>query len=162
MEFPFHHLLMPIFYLMFWFYFSLEDRFSLQAAHLFDDGVLPADQCGTVFALRQNPDVSRLLANRDLGLAPLASPLTGGYQHIYSLTMFTVALVGLIWYYRPKLLETIGWGMAVLLGCGGVMSNYSFAILFVFVFSLRWCCAVCPSAADRRRRWCCCARWQRW
>ena len=55
--------------------------------------------------------------------------------------MFTVALVGLIWYYRPKLLETIGWGMAVLLGLLViVMSNYSFAILFVFVFSLLVLC----------------------
>ena len=27
-EFPFHHLLMPIFYLMFWYYISLENRFA--------------------------------------------------------------------------------------------------------------------------------------
>ena len=141
-EFPFHHLLMPIFYLMFWFYFSLEDRFSLKLLTFLTTAYYLLINVGTVFALRQNPDVSRLLANGDPTVtAPLASPLTGGYQHIYSLTMFTVALVGLIWYYRPKLLETIGWGMAVLLGLLViVMSNYSFAILFVFVFSLLVLC----------------------
>ena len=141
-EFPFHHLLMPIFYLMFWFYFSLEDRFSLKLLTFLTTAYYLLINVGTVFALRQNPDVSRLLANGDPAVtAPLASPLTGGYQHIYSLTMFTVALVGLIWYYRPKLLETIGWGMAVLLGLLViVMSNYSFAILFVFVFSLLVLC----------------------
>ena len=110
-EFPFHHLLMPIFYLMFWFYFSLEDRFSLKLLTFLTTAYYLLINVGTVFALRQNPDVSRLRANGDpTGTAPLASPLAGGYQHIYSLTMFTVALVGLIWYYRPKLLETIGWG----------------------------------------------------
>lgn len=141
-EFPFHHLLMPIFYLMFWFYFSLEDRFSLKLLTFLTTAYYLLINVGTVFALRQNPDVSRLLANGDPTVtAPLASPLTGGYQHIYSLTMFTVALVGLIWYYRPKLLETIGWGMAVLLGLLViVMSNYSFAILFVFAFSLLVLC----------------------
>lgn len=141
-EFPFHHLLMPIFYLMFWFYFSLEDRFSLKLLTFLTTAYYLLINVGTVFALRQNPDVSRLLANGDPAVtAPLASPLTGGYQHIYSLTMFTVALVGLIWYYRPKLLETIGWGMAVLLGLLViVMSNYSFAILFVFAFSLLVLC----------------------
>ncbi len=141
-EFPFHHLLMPIFYLMFWFYFSLEDRFSLKLLTFLTTAYYLLINVGTVFALRQNPDVSRLLANGDPAVtAPLASPLTGGYQHIYSLTMFTVALVGLIWYYRPKLLETIGWGMALLLGLLViVMSNYSFAILFVFAFSLLVLC----------------------
>ncbi|MEE0210760.1 MAG: hypothetical protein UEP78_01710 [Negativibacillus sp.] len=141
-EFPFHHLLMPIFYLMFWFYFSLEDRFSLKLLTFLTTAYYLLINVGTVFALRQNPDVSRLLANGDPTVtAPLASPLTGGYQHIYSLTMFTVALVGIIWYYRPKLLETIGWGMAVLLGLLViVMSNYSFAILFVFAFSLLVLC----------------------
>ena len=141
-EFPFHHLLMPIFYLMFWFYFSLEDRFSLKLLTFLTTAYYLLINVGTVFALRQNPDVSRLLANGDPAVtAPLASPLTGGYQHIYSLTMFTVALVGLIWYYRPKIMKTIGWGMAVLLGLLViVMSNYSFAILFVFAFSLLVLC----------------------
>lgn len=141
-EFPFHHLLMPIFYLMFWFYFSLEDRFSLKLLTFLTTAYYLLINVGTVFALRQNPDVSRLLANGDPAVTgPLASPLTGGYQHIYSLTMFTVALVGLIWYYRPRLLETLGWGMAVLLGLLViVMSNYSFAILFVFAFSLLVLC----------------------
>lgn len=141
-EFPFHHLLMPVFYLMFWFYFSLEDRFSLKLLTFLTTAYYLLINVGTVFALRQNPDVSRLLANGDPAVTgPLASPLTGGYQHIYSLTMFTVALVGLIWYYRPRLLETLGWGMAVLLGLLViVMSNYSFAILFVFAFSLLVLC----------------------
>lgn len=141
-EFPFHHLLMPIFYLMFWYYISLENRFAAKLLTFLTVAYYLLINIGTVFALRQNPDVSRLLANGNPELtAPLASPLTGGYQHIYSLTMFTVALVGIIWYYRPKLFETIGWGMAVLLGLLViVMSNYSFAILFVFAFSLLVLC----------------------
>ena len=141
-EFPFHHLLMPICYLMFWYYISLENRFAAKLLTFLTVAYYLLINIGTVFALRQNPDVSRLLANGNPELtAPLASPLTGGYQHIYSLTMFTVALVGIIWYYRPKLFETIGWGMAVLLGLLViVMSNYSFAILFVFAFSLLVLC----------------------
>ena len=97
---------------------------------------------GTLVALRQNPNISRLLANGNPELtAHLASPFTGGYQHIYSLTMFTVALVGLVWYYRPRILETVGWGMAILLGLVVIIkSNYSFAILFVFAFSLLVLC----------------------
>lgn len=141
-EFPFHHLLMPIFYLMFWFYYSREDRFALKLLTFAVVAYFLLINVGTVFALRQNPDVSRLLANGDPEVTgPLASPITGGYQHIYSLTMFTVAVVGIIWYYRPKLFETIGWGLVVLLGLLViVMSNYSFAILFVFAFSLLVLC----------------------
>ena len=137
-EFPFHHLLMPIFYLLFWYYGSLQDRFALKLLSFVTTGYYLLINVGTVFALRQNPDVSRLLANGNPELTgPLASPFTGGYQHIYSLTMFTVAIVGIIWYYRPKLFETIGWGLTVLLGLLViVMSNYSFAILFVFSFCL--------------------------
>lgn len=141
-EFPFHHLLMPIFYLMFWFYYSREDRFALKLLTFAVVAYFLLINVGTVFALRQNPDVSRLLANGDPEVTgPLASPITGGYQHIYSLTMFTVAVVGIIWYYRPKLFETIGWGLVVLLGLLViVMSNYSFAILFVFAFLLLVLC----------------------
>lgn len=141
-EFPFHHLLMPIFYLLFWYYGSLQDRFALKLLSFVTTGYYLLINVGTVFALRQNPDVSRLLANGNPELTgPLASPFTGGYQHIYSLTMFTVAIVGIIWYYRPKLFETIGWGLTVLLGLLViVMSNYSFAILFVFSFCLLVLC----------------------
>lgn len=141
-EFPFHHLLMPIFYLLFWYYGSLQDRFTLKLLSFVTTGYYLLINVGTVFALRQNPDVSRLLANGNPELTgPLASPFTGGYQHIYSLTMFTVAIVGIIWYYRPKLFETIGWGLTVLLGLLViVMSNYSFAILFVFSFCLLVLC----------------------
>lgn len=141
-EFPFHHLLMPIFYLLFWYYGSLQDRFALKLLSFVTTGYYLLINIGTVFALRQNPDVSRLLANGNPELTgPLASPFTGGYQHIYSLTMFTVAIVGIIWYYRPKLFETIGWGLTVLLGLLViVMSNYSFAILFVFSFCLLVLC----------------------
>ena len=141
-EFPFHHLLMPIFYLLFWYYGSLQDRFALKLLSFVTTGYYLLINVGTVFALRQNPDVSRLLANGNPEpTGPLASPFTGGYQHIYSLTMFTVAIVGIIWYYRPKLFETIGWGLTVLLGLLViVMSNYSFAILFVFSFCLLVLC----------------------
>ena len=127
---------------MFWFYYSREDRFALKLLTFAVVAYFLLINVGTVFALRQNPDVSRLLANGDPEVTgPLASPITGGYQHIYSLTMFTVAVVGIIWYYRPKLFETIGWGLVVLLGLLViVMSNYSFAILFVFAFSLLVLC----------------------
>lgn len=141
-EFPFHHLLMPIFYLMFWYYFSLDNRFAMKLLSFLTVSYYILVNLGTVYALRQNPNVSRLLANGNPELtAPLASPFTGGYQHIYSLTMFTVAVVGIIWYYRPKLFETIGWGIVLLLGLLViVMSNYSFAILFVFAFSILAMC----------------------
>ena len=141
-EFPFHHLLMPIFYLMFWFYFSLPDRFAMKLLTFVTTAYYLLINAGTVLALRQNPDVSRLLANGDPTVTgPLASPFTGGFQHIYSLTMFTVAVVGILWYYRPRIFETVGWGIAVLLGLLTiVMSNYSFAILFVFAFSLLVLC----------------------
>ena len=69
-EFPFHHLLMPIFYLMFWFYFSLEDRFSLKLLTFLTTAYYLLINVGTVFALRQNPDVSRLLANGGYLFAP--------------------------------------------------------------------------------------------
>ena len=120
----------------------LQDRFALKLLSFVTTGYYLLINVGTVFALRQNPDVSRLLANGNPELTgPLASPFTGGYQHIYSLTMFTVAIVGIIWYYRPKLFETIGWGLTVLLGLLViVMSNYSFAILFVFSFCLLVLC----------------------
>src|SRR5699024_463996 len=133
-EFPFHHLLMPIFYLLFWFYVSLPDRFAMKLLTFVTTAYYLLINAGTVLALRQNPDVSRLLANGDPTVTgPLASPFTGGFQHIYSLTMFTVAVVGILWYYRPRIFETVGWGIAVLLGLLTiVMSNYSFAILFVF------------------------------
>ena len=92
---------------------------------------------GVEYALRQNPDVSRLLANGDPTVTgPLASPFTGGFQHIYSLTMFTVAVVGILWYYRPRIFETVGWGIAVLLGllCGGVKERTG-----------RWLLVVCTA-----------------
>ena len=141
-EFPFHHLLMPIFYLLFWFYVSLPDRFAMKLLTFVTTAYYLLINAGTVLALRQNPDVSRLLANGDPTVTgPLASPFTGGFQHIYSLTMFTVAVVGILWYYRPRIFETVGWGIAVLLGLLTiVMSNYSFAILFVFAFSLLVLC----------------------
>lgn len=141
-EFPFHHLLMPVFYVMFWFYFSLDDRFSMKLLTFVTTAYYLMIHVGTLVALRQNPNISRLLANGNPELtAHLASPFTGGYQHIYSLTMFTVALVGLVWYYRPRILETVGWGMAILLGLVVIIkSNYSFAILFVFAFSLLVLC----------------------
>ena len=141
-EFPFHHLLMPVFYVMFWFYFSLDDRFSMKLLTFVTTAYYLMIHVGTLAALRQNPNISRLLANGNPELtAHLASPFTGGYQHIYSLTMFTVALVGLVWYYRPRILETVGWGMAILLGLVVIIkSNYSFAILFVFAFSLLVLC----------------------
>lgn len=149
-EFPFHHLLMPIFYLMFWFYFSLDSRFPMKLLSFVTVAYYLLIDIGTVFALRQNPNISRLLANGNPEVtAPLASPFTGGYQHIYSLTMFTVAVVGIIWYYRPKLIETIGWGLTVLLGLLVIiMSNYSFAILFVFAFSLLVLCRLPKSGGQ--------------
>ena len=52
-----------------------------------------------------------------------------------------MAVVGILWYYRPRIFETVGWGIAVLLGLLAiVMSNYSFAILFVFAFSMLVLC----------------------
>ena len=141
-EFPFHHLLMPIFYLLFWYYFSLPDRFACKLLTFLTAAYYLLINLGTVLALRQNPDVSRLLANGDPTVTgPLASPFTGGFQHIYSLTMFTVAVVGILWYYRPCIFEAVGWALVALLGLLViVMSNYSFAILFVFAFSLLALC----------------------
>lgn len=142
-EFPFHHLLMPIFYLLLWFYWDLDDdHFALKVLTFTAVGYYVLINVGTILALRQNPDVSRFLAGGDTPLTrSLASPFTGGYQHIYSLTMFTVATVGIIWYYRPKFFKTILLGMSVLLGLLTIlMSNYSFAILFVGVFCLLVLC----------------------
>ena len=80
-EFPFHHLLMPIFYLLFWFYVSLPDRFAMKLLTFVTTAYYLLINAGTVLALRQNPDVSRLLANGDPTVTgPLASPFTGGFQ----------------------------------------------------------------------------------
>ena len=142
-EFPFHHLMMPIFYVLFWFYYKLEDNhFSLKLLGLLTAGYYVLINVGTLLALRKNPDVSRFLAG---GVTPLtlelANPLVGGFQHIYSLTMFTVALVGIIWYYRPALSKTLLLGATVLLGLLTILkSNYSFAILFVGAFCLLVLC----------------------
>ena len=73
------------------------------------------------------------------------SDLQGGSGWVSLLSTSTltgvVAVVGILWYYRPRIFETVGWGIAVLLGLLTiVMSNYSFAILFVFAFSMLVLC----------------------
>lgn len=50
-EFPFHHLLMPIFYLLFWFYVSLPDRFAMKLLTFVTTAYYLLINAGTVLAL---------------------------------------------------------------------------------------------------------------
>ena len=137
----------PFVYILFWYYYHKEQqikRFFLESSILYFI-LINAVSIGRLLI---NSNIARLLANGDKAKTEyLASPFTANYQHIYTLTLLIVAVLGILKFctgtkkrqtlneiiidrrLKIELLLFLISGIVVVF-----MAQYSYAIIFIIVF----------------------------
>lgn len=133
---PFLYYLLISFTLsIFWYYFKLGDRRLYKLFVIFSFLCFIIISINTIYELYSNQMLSRILASGDRSYtAQYAGFFIGGYTSVYSISILTICLVGLI---KNRIMREKTFFIAlILLFCFLIYkSSYVMAIIFTIIFS---------------------------